>query len=274
MTTPSHSTSTPTVAPTRLAIVGPAGRMGAALVALAQADAHAEVVAQVMPADRALWPAGGFPGGVTLAEVDPSGVDVLIDFSHREAVAAHAAWCGQHGVAWVLGTTGLTAADDAAVAAAAERCVVFQASNFSLGVALLTDLAARAARILGLEADIEVVESHHHHKRDAPSGTALSLARAVAEARGQDLDAVVTHGRSGLVGERPVGEIGMHALRLGDIVGHHELHFAWGHESVVLTHDARDRGVFAQGAIRAAHWCAQQRQRGEVGPRGMTDLVG
>lgn len=252
-------------APTRLAIVGPNGRMGAALIGLATGDADTVVAARIIPP--------GEQGGVLLANVDPKSVDVLIDFSHCEAAAGHAAWCQQHGIAWVLGTTGLSPADDNAVLAAAAHTIVFQASNFSLGVALLTDLAARAARVLGVDADVEIIEQHHHHKRDAPSGTALSLAHAVAGARGQQLEDVVAHGRAGLVGARPRGEIGMHALRLGDVVGHHEVHFAWGHEGVVLTHAARDRAVFAQGAIRAAIWCARQRQQGVVGVKGMPDLL-
>mgnify|MGYP002629878981 CR=1 FL=1 len=250
---------------TRLAIVAPNGRMGSALIALADSAPAVTITARIIPV--------GEQGGVPLAAVDPEMVDVLIDFSHREAVVDHADWCAQHGVAWVLGTTGLTTEDAAAVAAAASRCVVFQASNFSLGVALLTDLAARAARVLGLEADVEIVERHHHHKRDAPSGTALSLAQAIAEARDQQLADVITNGRDGLVGARPRGEIGMHALRLGDVVGHHALHFAWGHEELVLTHEARDRGVFADGALRAALWCAAHRAAGNVGARGMSDML-
>ncbi|MCO4761734.1 MAG: 4-hydroxy-tetrahydrodipicolinate reductase [Myxococcales bacterium] len=257
------SSRSQTVAPTRLAIVGPNGRMGAALVALGEAEPGAEVTAKVIPL--------GEQGGVLLADVDPSQVDVLIDFSHREAAQAHAAWCAAHGIAWVLGTTGLTAEDNAAIDAAAAKVIVFQASNFSLGVALLTDLAARAARVLGLKADVELVETHHHFKRDAPSGTALSLAEAVAEARGQHLPDVIANGRDGLVGERPQGQIGMHAVRLADVVGKHELHFGWGNESVVLTHEARDRRVFAHGAIRAAMWCAQLGSA--HGKRSMGDLL-
>ncbi len=259
------TSATSSATPARVAVVGPNGRMGAALVALVEAEPGAALAAKVIPE--------GEQGGVLLGDVDPSAVDVLIDFSHQEAAAGHARWCAAHGVAWVLGTTGLTAADDASVAEAAARTLVFQASNFSLGVALLTDLAARAARVLGVAADVEIVESHHHHKRDAPSGTALSLAHAVAGARGQRLADVVTHGREGLVGARPQGEIGMHALRLADVVGRHEVHFGWGHEGLVLTHEARDRKVFAHGALRAALWCASERGAGRTGQVGMTDLL-
>ena len=251
----------------RVAVVGPNGRMGAALVQLVEADPNATLAAKVIPPTE--------QGGVVLSQIDPSGVDVMIDFSHRGAVFEHAKWCATHGISWVLGTTGLTDEDAAAVTAAAEQTLVFQASNFSVGVALLNDLAAKAARVLGVDADVEIVESHHHHKVDAPSGTALTLAEAVAGARGQQLADVVTHGRSGLVGARKKGEIGMHALRLADVVGRHELHFGWGNEGLVLTHEARDRRVFAAGALRAAHWCCQARGAGRVsGSVGMPDLLG
>ncbi len=249
----------------RVAVVGAAGRMGRQVLAVCADDAGIEVVGLV---DRA-----GSAGTVPLDSLEGAGVDVLIDFSHRDSVAAHARFCARHRVAWILGTTGLGADEEAAVAQAATSTTVFRASNFSIGVALMADLVARAARVLGEDADIEIVESHHHHKVDAPSGTALTLAQAAASARGQDLDTVVRHGRSGLVGARPRGEIGMHALRLGDIVGHHEVHFGWQAEGIVLTHDARDRAVFARGAVRAAHFAHQRRLAGEIGLLGMTELL-
>lgn len=232
--------------PLRVGIVGPHGRMGAALCELATSAQDLDLTARVVEP--------GQGGGVLLADLQGTEFAVLVDFSHREAVVAHAAFVARHRIAWVLGTTGLTDEDQHAVDTAATQTAVFQASNFSVGVALLADLAARAARVLGLDADVEVVETHHNKKRDAPSGTALTLARAVAEARGQDLDAVRRDGRSGLCGERPRGEIGMHAVRLSDIVGEHEVFFAWGPERLVLKHDARDRKVFALGALRAARW--------------------
>jgi len=234
--------------PLRIGVVGPHGRMGAALCELAeQADDLRLVACIVEP---------GQDGGVLLADLKGTEFAVLVDFSHRQAVAAHAAFVARHRIAWVLGTTGLTADDDAAVATAALTTAVFQASNFSIGIALLTDLAARAARLLGKSADIEIVEVHHSNKRDAPSGTALTLARTVAEARGQDLQAVRCDGRTGMVGARPPGEIGIHAVRMADIVGEHEVMFAWPAERLCLKHDARDRKVFAHGGLRAARWLA------------------
>lgn len=210
----------------------------------------------------------------TLAQLDPNSVDVLIDFTALEAVSAHAAWCAEHGVPWVLGTTGLGQKELEHVARAAEQTAVFQATNFSIGVALLADLAARAARVLGLEADVEIVETHHRLKRDAPSGTALTLAQAIASARGQELAAVRCDGRTGLVGERARGEIGIHAVRAADIVGEHEVVLAWPAERLVLKHDARDRKVFALGALRAARWLVVPNRRPAHGLFGMADLLG
>ena len=249
------------MADVRVAIVGANGRMGRVLCALAQETAGLHLAARVV--------ASGEDGGAQLDDVDPADVDVLVDFSHRAAVADIAAWVERHRVPWVLGTTGLTAFDEQAMAAAAEVAPVFLASNFSIGVALLNDLAARAARVLGLDADVEIVEAHHHHKKDAPSGTALSLGQAVASARGQELSNVRRDGRVGHVGERERGEIGFHALRLADIVGEHEVHFGWGAERLVLKHDARDRKVFAAGALRAAAFLAGK----APGRYGMAELL-
>ncbi|MBM4343087.1 MAG: 4-hydroxy-tetrahydrodipicolinate reductase [Deltaproteobacteria bacterium] len=250
----------------RIGVFGPHGRMGRAVTELVWAADDLVLAARIVEP--------GQPDGHELASVDPTALDVVVDFTAREAIAANAGWCALHGVAWVLGTTGLTTADQLAVRAAAERTCVFQASNFSIGVALMADLAARAARVLGLDADVEVIEAHHHHKRDAPSGTALTLAQAVAHARGQDLAQVRRDGRSGLLGERPRGEIGVHALRLGDVVGEHEVQFAWPAERIALRHEARDRKVFALGALRAARWLVAEKARRTHGLFGMSHLIG
>ncbi|MSP92453.1 MAG: 4-hydroxy-tetrahydrodipicolinate reductase [Myxococcales bacterium] len=260
------------LAPLRLAIVGPHGRMGAALCGLAGIASRWSIAARVV----APWEPVGLEGGhrgVRLDEVDGSQVDVLVDFSHREAVSLHAPWCARQGIGFVVGTTGLTDSDQAAIDAAAGQTAVFQASNFALGVALLGDLVARAAGVLGIDADVEIVETHHAHKRDAPSGTGLTLAHAVATARGQDLSAVRRGGRSGLVGVRPVGEIGLHAVRLSDVVGEHDVHFGWPDERLQLRHEAKDRRVFAAGALRAAAWLQCQRKAGQRGRFGMKDLL-
>lgn len=244
----------------RVAIIGANGRMGRHLCELAEAAANLHLAARVVAPDE---------DGLQLAQLDPATVDVLVDFSNRAAVAEIGEWVARHEKPWVLGTTGLSAFDEQALLHATKRAPVFLASNFSIGVALLADLCARAAKVLGEDADVEIIETHHHGKRDAPSGTALSLGHAVAAARGQDLSTVRRDGRVGQVGERPTGEIGFHAVRLADIVGEHEVHFGWGCERLVLKHDARDRKVFAQGALRAAAWLVEQ----APGRYGMADLL-
>lgn len=262
----------------RVAIAGARGRMGRALCDLVMEADGLELAARIVLAGEVGQGPGvaadGRSNEWTLSQLDPGQIDVLIDFTAVEAVADHAAWCADSGVAWVLGTTGLGPAELRHVALAAERTAVFQATNFSIGVALLADLAARAARVLGLDADVEIVETHHHLKRDAPSGTALTLAKAVAAARGQDLQAVRCDGRSGLSGERPRGEIGIHAVRMADIVGEHAVILGWPAERIVLKHDARDRRVFALGALRAARWLVEPNRRPVHGLFTMAHLLG
>ena len=245
----------------RVAIIGANGRMGRHLCQLAETNTDLVLAARIV--------APGEVGGVPLAEVDARGVDVCVDFSHRAAISDIAEWVERHRKPWVLGTTGLSAYDEQAMVRAARSVPVFLSSNFSIGIALLADLCARAAKVLGTDADVEIVETHHKGKRDAPSGTALSLGHAVAAARGQDLSTVRRDGRVGQVGERPEGEIGFHAVRLADIVGEHEVHFGWGSERLTLKHDARDRRIFAEGALKAAQWLVGQ----PPGRYSMADLV-
>lgn len=245
----------------RVAIIGANGRMGQHLCDLAQTTPGLQLAARIV--------APGETDGIQLEDAEIAEIDVVVDFSHRSAVAEIGAWVERNRKPWVLGTTGLIAYDEQALGQAAQEAPVFLASNFSIGVALLADLCARAARVLGTQADVEIIETHHHHKRDAPSGTALSLGHAVAAARGQDLSNVRRDGRLGQTGERPEGEIGFHAVRLADIVGEHEVHFGWGSERLVLKHDARDRRIFAAGALKAAMWLVGQ----PPGRYGMGDLV-
>lgn len=249
--------------PLRLAIAGANGRMGRHLCELVEQAADLLLVARVVEP--------GQPGGVELSGLSAESLDLLVDFTVPGATAEVAQWCRRQGVPWVLGTTGLGPREQDQVEATAQQVAVFQATNFSIGVALLADLTARAAAVLGLEADIEIVEAHHRHKRDAPSGTALTLARAAATARGQRLEDARRDGRSGLGDERPVGEIGIHAVRMADIVGEHEVSFGWPAERLSLRHEARDRRVFAHGALRAARWLAQRAPG--TGLYGMSDLL-
>ena len=225
----------------KVAILGAAGRMGRMLMKLAEADANLEVVAKVDVVDGydTTWPAG---------------TEAVVDFSFHAAVAPNVEKAAAEGVAYVIGTTGLTAEEQARVDACIGKIPLVQAANYSLGVNLLLALVRQAAAVLGPQYDIEVVEMHHKHKKDAPSGTALMLANAAAEGRAVKLDDVACYGRQGLVGERPEGEIALHALRGGSVVGDHTVMFAGDLERVEITHKAQSREVFAAGALRAALW--------------------
>jgi len=237
----------------RIGIAGIAGRMGRLLAEEAVA-AGATLVGGI---DR---PEAPVPPGVTrftdiaaLAEA----ADVVVDFTHASAVAGHAAAIGAAGIAWVLGTTGLSADDEAAVRVTAARCAVVQAANFSPGVNLVLVLAERmAAALPATSYDVEIVETHHRQKVDAPSGTAIAMGRAVAKGRGARLEEVMESGRHGHTGARKPGAIGFAALRAGQVVGEHTLLFASADEHITLSHRAIDRRAFAAGAIRAALWVA------------------
>ena len=241
----------------KIAIVGAAGRMGKMLVALADANPALEVVAKVDVAEGydKTWPAG---------------TEAVIDFSFHSAVPAFVAKAAEEGLAYVLGTTGLSAEEQQAVDAAAKRIPVVQSGNYSLGVNLLLNLVQTAAKVLGPEYDVEVVEMHHRHKKDAPSGTALMLAKAAAAGRGVDFDAAAVYGRKGIVGERPEGEIAVHALRGGSVVGDHTVMFAGEVERVELTHRAQSREAFAAGALKAAQWATGR----QPGIYTMRDVLG
>ena len=246
--------------PISLAIAGVAGRMGRRIAALALADADFQLTQALE------YP--GHPGfQKPLRDLDPtldsdvllgcnleSGADVLIDFSTPDGVVARSGEVVGRGMAFVVGTTGLTVGQQAAVNLAAITVPVIHASNYSLGVNLLFRIAGEVAKALGDGFDIEIVEAHHNQKADAPSGTALSLAASICEATGRDRDRDLRHGRSGRPGPRMKGEIGMHALRMGSVVGDHTVHFASKFERVEITHRAESRDVFAAGALRAARW--------------------
>ena len=235
----------------RIGIAGIAGRMGRVLAEEAAAVGElAGGTERPEAADRAPPGLRLFPDMAALA----AAADVVLDFTHASAVAAHAAALAAAGTAWVLGTTGLTAEDEAVVAAA-RRCAIVQAPNFSPGVNLMLALAERMAAALPADAyDAEILEMHHRQKVDAPSGTAVGLGRAVARGRGVDLGAAMESGRHGQTGARKPGAIGFAALRGGQVVGEHTLLFAAADEQIALTHRAFDRRAFAKGAIRAALW--------------------
>lgn len=236
----------------KLAILGGAGRMGRMLIDCAK-EMQIPVVA-VTEIPGSAWIGLPATDGVVFQDTWPTNADAVIDFTFHTCVKdnlANAVACGQ---TYVLGTTGLTDEELAAVDAAATQIPLCFAPNFSLGVNLLLELVRRAASVLDTSYDAEIVEMHHRHKKDAPSGTALGLAQALAKGRGVNLDEVANYGRHGIVGERPAGEIGIHALRGGSVVGDHTVMFAADEERVEITHKAVSRAAFAKGALKAAQW--------------------
>jgi 4-hydroxy-tetrahydrodipicolinate reductase len=230
---------------TRIIITGSKGRMGQALVACAERIPDLRITGQVDQGDD-------------LNPIIEAG-DVVIDFSFHNATAPIAELCARHKKALVIGTTGHSEADKKRIVASAKEIPIVWASNFSTGVNTLFWLTRKAAEILGGDFDLEVIEMHHRTKKDAPSGTAATLAEILAEVRQQQLSKVIRHGRSGITGERTQSEIGMHSLRGGDVVGDHTVIFASNGERLELTHKASSRDTFAKGALRAAHWVVTQK---------------
>jgi 4-hydroxy-tetrahydrodipicolinate reductase len=197
-------------------------------------------------------------------------IDVLIDFSLPDATEQNMQICAEHNVAMVIGTTGFNEQQEKVLTQASENVAIVYAGNYSTGVNLSLKLLAMAAKAFGEEADVEVIEAHHKHKIDAPSGTAYMMAEAVAEARGQQLKDVAVYGREGQTGEREAGTIGIHAIRGGEIIGDHTVMFIADGEVVEITHRARARMTFAAGAVRAATWVIQQ----SAGQYNMQDVLG
>ena len=248
-----------------IAIMGAAGRMGRAIVqAYAESPGDLRLAAGVETRGHAaIGQDLGVLAGLTplKAQVhagldDAPAFDVLIDFSHPTSSLTTLAWCHQHRRALVLGTTGFDAAGKAAIAAAARDIGIVFAPNMSVGVNLCFKLLELAARVLGDEVDVEIVEAHHRHKVDAPSGTALRMGEVVAQALGRDLKRDAVYGREGQTGARPRGQIGFATIRAGDIVGEHTVMFVGSGERVEIAHKAASRATFAHGALRAASWLA------------------
>jgi 4-hydroxy-tetrahydrodipicolinate reductase len=241
---------------TKAIITGSKGRMGKALLACAPSHHEIEVVGQIDQGDD-------------LAAVLTRG-DVLIDFSSHTATAAIAGLCAKHKKALVIGTTGHGDSDQSAIRNLQSEIPIVWSSNFSTGVNTLFWLTRKAAEILGPGYDLEIVEMHHRLKKDAPSGTAKSLAEILAAVRRQQLGKVARHGREGIVGERTAEEIGIHSVRGGDVVGDHTVIFATPGERVELTHKASSRETFAHGALRAALWVVGRKP----GLYDMQDVLG
>ena len=262
--------------PTLVCVLGPSGRMGRALLDASAGLGGLRISAAV---DRADAPGLGLslPSavGANLVVGDDlrAGLlvsDVYIDFTAPAATAAAARLATELTKPAVIGTTGLSAHEEDAVAALARVAPIVVASNFSLGVNLLVGLVTKAAQVLGPGWDAEIVETHHRAKRDAPSGTALTLAQAIAAGHGASYDEVKRHSRDGDVGPRPQGEIGVHAVRGGDVVGEHTVSLFGAGERLELSHRATSRAIFAAGALRAAAWVKDQ----PPGRYDMLDVLG
>lgn len=264
---------------TQVAIVGAAGRMGQALVRCSKLMSGIQLVATV---DHQACPLMGKDAGL-IAGVGEIGVkitsdlaaavkaaDVLIDFSFHENVPVTVKLAVEQKKAVVIGTTGLNPEERAVVDRSIKLIPIVSAPNMSLGVNLLFALVEKAGKALGLDYDVEITEAHHRYKKDAPSGTALRLGEKVAQGRSQNFRDVAIFGREGLGGERPKGEIGIHAIRAADIIGDHTVLFATEGERVEISHRATSRDAFAKGALHAAAWLTSQKP----GLYDMQDVLG
>jgi 4-hydroxy-tetrahydrodipicolinate reductase len=240
---------------TKIIITGSKGRMGRALISCAKNFHELQVVAQIDCGDD-------LPAAIEQG-------DVVVDFSLHTATADIAGLCARHKKAIVIGTTGHSESEQSAIRNLKSAIPMVWSSNFSTGVNTLFWLTRKAAEILGPDYDLEIVEMHHRLKVDAPSGTAKTLAQILAEARKQHLDKIARHGRLG-IGERAPGEIGIHSIRGGDVVGDHTVIFASTGERIELTHKASSRETFANGALRAALWVVKQKP----GLYDMQDVLG
>jgi len=248
----------------KLVVVGAAGRMGRRIVALAVESGRFSVVGAI---EKANHPDGGKDAGLlagigrldtAVNSVWPDKADVAIDFSMPEAADETLDKCSANGIPLVMGTTGLSDAQQGAIRAAARKIPVLYGTNMSVGMNVLFSLVGKAAAMLGEDYDVEIVEEHHRFKKDAPSGSALTLAQRICQATGRPYPDSLTHGRSGKDALRKKGEIGMHAVRAGDIIGVHSVIYGALGETITLNHTAHSRDTFVRGALRAAEWLIQK----------------
>jgi 4-hydroxy-tetrahydrodipicolinate reductase len=263
----------------KLAVPGAAGKMGRMILKVISETPSTQLVAAIeRPASTLLGQDAGVvaglpPFGVTVQKELEDALDkadVIIDFTAPAATAWTVSRAAEREVAMVIGTTGLGEAEKRAIWHAAERIPIVLSANMSLGVNVLFGLLAQAAKALGDDYDVEIVEAHHRQKKDAPSGTALAMANVLAEALERDLATVARYGRQGETGARPPKEIGIHALRGGDIVGDHTAFFCGLGERLEITHRASSRETFARGAVRAAEWLRDR----DPGLYDMQDVLG
>lgn len=251
-----------------IAIVGAGGKMGKTLL---EACAETNGVQVTVATEQAGSSLIGIDAG-ELVGLGKSGVlivdaldkakndfDLLIDFTRPEPTLAHLTWCITHKKAIVIGTTGFSETEKDLIRDAATQIPIVFAANFSVGVNLTFKLLEMAAKVMGDEVDIEIIEAHHRHKVDAPSGTALAMGEIIADSLGRDLAECAVYGREGHTGERKRQTIGFETIRAGDIVGEHTVYFAGIGERIEIAHKASNRMTFAKGAVRAANWLAMQK---------------
>ncbi len=258
---------------TKIAVVGAGGRMGKTLVQACDATYGAVLTAATeRPGSTLLGADAGEVAGIDSLAVplrealtDEDQIDVVIDFTTPDATMDHLVYCLNRGCNMVIGTTGFTAEQKSVIETAAKKIGIVWAANFSVGVNLCLKLLEMAATVLGDEVDIEIIEAHHRHKVDAPSGTALAMGEVVAGALGRDLKKCAVYGRHGHTGPRDRKTIGFETIRAGDIVGEHTVMFAGEGERVEIMHKASSRMTFAQGAVRSAMWIMEQ-------PPGLYDM--
>lgn len=244
----------------RLAVAGATGRMGRCVLERAAADDRFDISAAltqpVSPEEAGVLRVGDrdIPTSTTLTVA----VDVLIDFTVADGTMAWLEVCRERAIPMVIGATGHDANQHAIIKKAASSLPIVQSPNFSMGIQLLLRIVEQVTKQLGPEYDAEIVETHHRKKTDAPSGTALAILAAIDEAAGRAPGLSAVHGREGLVGERPRGQVGLHAIRMGEIVGQHEVLFSGPGETLTIGHTAHSRDTFAVGALRAAAWLIGQ----------------
>lgn len=261
----------------KLVVVGAAGRMGKRIISLALESGQFEIIATLerkghpdIGKDAGIIVASG-PISVVLTETYPAGTaDVAIDFSQPEALDKTIDYCLENSVALVSGTTGLSDNQLGKIKAASDKIPILYATNMSVGMNVLFSLAGKLASMLGAEYDIEIIEQHHRFKKDAPSGSALTLAENICNATGRDFPESITYGRSGKDAMRKKDTIGMHAVRAGDITGAHSVIFGTLGETLNLSHTANSRDTFVHGALRAAKWLVGK----EPALYSMADVLG
>jgi 4-hydroxy-tetrahydrodipicolinate reductase len=253
--------------PIRIGVAGCMGRMGQLLVHAVQNDPLLTLsYGSVKHLSDAVN--GSFPVTDDMAVLFETS-DIVIDFTHADVTMAHLDYAVQYQTKMVIGTTGLNADQELILKNAAQKIGILYASNTSLGVTILNLLVEQAARLLDESYDIEILETHHRHKKDAPSGTALTLGKAAAQGRGVDLSDVAVYARHGIMEERKTGQIGFSTIRGGDVIGDHTVAFMAEGERVEITHKATNRSLFANGALKAAKWLINQ----PVGLYTMRDVL-